>query len=320
MFGIRYLKTSPTTYVLHFSGGKLQREGPGLAFFFFGPSSTIVRVPMASAGVPFAFQDTTADFQMVTLQGQLTYRVADPKKLAAMLDYSTGPDGKYISDDYQKPAERLVQLAQALVRTDLQKLTLKQALTAAEGLAAKVEAAVKDAEPVKQLGLEILDLTILSVRCTPDMAKALEAEAREALNRRSDEAIYERRNAAVEQERRIKESELNTQLAVEEKQRQIREKQIETEISIEQQKVQLTDQRVANQRKEADASAYGLNAMIEPLRGLDWRTVMMLSQNGADPRAAIALAFQEMAANAGKIGELNMTPDLLKSLTRPERE
>lgn len=318
MFGIRYLKTSPTTYVLHFSGGKLRREGPGLSFFYFGPSSSIVRVPMASAGVPFAFQDTTADFQMVTLQGQLTYRVADPKRLAAMLDYSTGPDGKYISDDYQKPAERLVQLAQALVRTDLQKLTLKQALTAGDGLAAKVTAAVKDAEPVKQLGLEILDLTILSVRCTPDMAKALEAEAREALNRRSDEAIYERRNAAVEQERRIKESELNTQLAVEEKQRQIREKQIETEISIEQQKAQLTDQRVANQRKEADASAYGLNAMIEPLRGLDWRTVMMLSQNGANPQAAIALAFQEMAANAQKIGELNMTPDLLKSLTSRE--
>lgn len=318
MFGIRYLKTSPTTYVLHFSGGKLQREGPGLSFFYFGPSSSIVRVPMASAGVPFAFQDTTADFQMVTLQGQLTYRVADPKRVAAMLDYSTGPDGKYISDDYQKPAERLVQLAQALVRTDLQKLTLKQALTAGDGLAAKVTAAVKDAEPVKQLGLEILDLTILSVRCTPDMAKALEAEAREALNRRSDEAIYERRNAAVEQERRIKESELNTQLAVEEKQRQIREKQIEAEISIEQQKAQLTDQRVANQRKEADASAYGLSAMIEPLRGLDWRTVMMLSQNGANPQAAIALAFQEMAANAQKIGELNMTPDLLKSLTSRE--
>ncbi len=318
MFGIRYLKTSPTTYVLHFAGGKLQREGPGLSFFYFGPSSSIVRVPMASAGVPFAFQDTTSDFQTVTLQGQLTYRVADPKRLAAMLDYSTDSDGKYISDDYQKPAERLVQLAQALVRTDLQKLTLKQALTAGDGLAAKVTAAVKEAEPVKQLGLEILDLTILSVRCTPDMAKALEAEAREALNRRSDEAIYERRNAAVEQERRIKESELNTQLAVEEKQRQIREKQIETEISIEQQKAQLTDQRVANQRKEADASAYGLNAMIEPLRALDWRTVMMLSQNGANPQAAIALAFQEMAANAQKIGELNMTPDLLKSLTSRE--
>lgn len=320
MFGFRYLKTPPTTYVLHYSGGKLRHEGPGLSFFYFGPSSSIVRVPMASSGVPFAFQDTTADFQTVTLQGQLIYRVADPKKLASMLDYSTNPEGKYISDDYQKPAERLVQLAQAMVRTDLQRLTLKQALTAGDGLAAKVATAIKEAEPVKQLGIEILDLTILAVRCTPDMAKALEAEAREDLNRRSDEAIYQRRNAAVEQERRIKESELNTQLAVEEKQRQIREKQIETEISIEQQKVQLTDQRVANQRKEADASAYGLNAMIEPLRGLDWRTVMMLSQKGAHPQAAIALAFQEMAANAQKIGELNMTPDLLRSLTRNRDE
>ena len=54
------------------------------------------------------------------------------------------------------------------------------------------------------------------------MRRALEAEAREALQRESDEAIYARRNAAVEQERRIKESELNTEIAVQEKQRKIR--------------------------------------------------------------------------------------------------
>jgi len=31
----------------------------------------------------------------------------------------------------------------------------------------------------------------------------------------------------------------------------------------------------------------------------------------------IALAFQEMAENAQKIGELNISPDLLSSLTKP---
>ena len=41
---------------------------------------------------------------------------------------------------------------------------------------------------------------------------------------------------------------------------------------------------------------------------------MMLSGKGADPKAMIALAFQEMAGNAQKIGELNVSPDLLKSL------
>jgi len=47
---------------------------------------------------------------------------------------------------------------------------------------------------------------------------------------------------------------------------------------------------------------------------MDWKTLMMVSQNGGDPKMMIALAFQEMATNAQKIGELNISPDLLNSL------
>ena len=35
MLGIRYLKVAPTTYVLHYKGGKVRQEGPGLSFFYF---------------------------------------------------------------------------------------------------------------------------------------------------------------------------------------------------------------------------------------------------------------------------------------------
>jgi len=41
---------------------------------------------------------------------------------------------------------------------------------------------------------------------------------------------------------------------------------------------------------------------------------MALSTGGGDPRSMIAMAFRELAENAQKIGELNVTPDLLKSL------
>ena len=41
---------------------------------------------------------------------------------------------------------------------------------------------------------------------------------------------------------------------------------------------------------------------------------MTLSSHGGDPKMMIALAFQEMASNAQKIGELNISPDLLQSL------
>jgi len=313
MLAIRFMKAAPTTYVLHYKNGRVRREGPGLSFFYYSPTSTIVTVPMASSDAPFAFQESTADFQSVAIQGQLTYRVADPKRLSALLDLSITPAGAYRSEDYRKLAERLVHNTQTLMRAETQKLTLLEALTSSTILSTTVLAGLKTSEAVTQLGVEILNLSLLSVRATPEMSKALEAEAREALQRRSDEAIYARRNNAVEQERRIKESELNTEIAVEEKQRQIRETQMAAEIAIETQRAGLMDQRAENERKEADTRAYTLEATLKPVRELDWHTLMMLAPHG-DPRATIAMAFQELAANAQKIGELNISPELLTSL------
>lgn len=37
MFGVRYYKAAPTTYVLQYVAGRVKREGTGLAFFFNGP-------------------------------------------------------------------------------------------------------------------------------------------------------------------------------------------------------------------------------------------------------------------------------------------
>jgi hypothetical protein len=88
MFGIRYLKVPPTTFLLQFVNGRVVRQGSGLSFFYFAPRSTIVAVPVGSTDVPFIFNETTADFQDVTVQGHLTYRVADPVTLAGLLDYS----------------------------------------------------------------------------------------------------------------------------------------------------------------------------------------------------------------------------------------
>lgn len=312
MLMVRFMKASPTTYVLHFVNGRVRREGVGLSFFYYAPASTIVSVSVASADAPFVFQETTADFQTVTVQGQLTYRVADPRRLAAVLDLSVDARGRYRSDDYQKLTERLVHATQMLVRGETQRLSLREALTAATALGDRVLAGLRTVDQVVQLGVEILGVSILAVRPTPEMAKALEADAREGLHRRADEAIYDRRNAAVEQERRIKESELNTEIAVAEKQRQIRETEMAAEIALEERRAQLMDERVANERKEADSRAYALETTLAPLRGLDWRALTAL--RGGDAASTIALAFHELAANASRVGELNISPDLLRAL------
>ena len=187
-------------------------------------------------------------------------------------------------------------------------------LAVTETMVCEVTAGLRKSEAVAMLGVEPLALSILSIRPTPEMARALEAEAREGLQRSADEAIYARRNASVEQERKIKESELNTEIAVEEKKRQIREKKMAADIAVEEQRTALIRTRVENEKQDADSRAYAIEATLKPFKEADWKTLTALSSGGGDPKAMIALAFRELAENAQKIGELNVSPDLLKSL------
>jgi regulator of protease activity HflC (stomatin/prohibitin superfamily) len=320
MFGLRYLKASPTTYVFHFRKGVIVHEGLGLSFWYFAPNSTVSLVPISSVDVPFMFQETTLDFQNVTIQGQLTYRIADPKQVVTLLDFSTAWGGRYVSNDPEKLSDRLVAIAQVFISNETHRLRLRDALISHEQFCKAVLDGLRASENVKMLGLEILGLSILAISPTPEVAKALEAEAREEIQRQSDDAIYARRNAAVEHERRIKESELNTEIAVEEKKRQKREIQMAAEIAVEQQRTTLLEQRLQNEKAQADTQAYGIAAMLNPVRDMDYRLLMALNASRLDSSQSIAMAFRELAENAQNIGTLNITPDLLTALTEPKQK
>ena len=170
-----------------------------------------------------------------------------------MLEYSITPAGGYRSDDPAKLEERLAQATQSLAREVLGRHSLREALAAAEELTRLVGDGLRSSPTVDALGVEILSVAVASVRPTPEMARALDAEARESLQRESDEAIYSRRNAAVEQERRIKENELNTEIAVQEKQRQIRDNRMAADIALEEQRAEPIERKVANGRQDADS-------------------------------------------------------------------
>ena len=314
---LAFMKARPTTYVIQYQRGRVKREGPGLAFLYYNPTSSIVAIPIGSADLPFVFTELTSDFQTVTIQGQLTYQVTEPRQLAGVLDYSLDRRGQHASDDPQKLGERLVNAAQIQAHAVVQRLTLRQALVSTDAIVTQVLAGLRSDDAVRLLGVTILGLTIVAIKPTPEIGRALEAEAREGLQRQSDEAIYARRNAAVEQERRIKESELETEIAVQEKQRQIRETRMAADIAVEQQRSELLVKKSENERTEADSRAYALSATLKPVRDVDWRTLLAVSAGGTDPKLMIALAFREMAENAGKIGTLTVTPDLLSQLIAP---
>lgn len=333
MFGLRFIKISPTTHVIQYSGGKIVREGAGISFFYYSPTTSLVAVPVGSTDEPFIFEEQTSDYQSVSLQGQITYRIAEPKKLAALMDFTLEPSGRgYASEDPEKLPQRVINLVHVLARAEIEKLSLRQALRASESLVMAIRAQLGTSVELAALGLEVLGLSLLAIRPSPETARALEAETREQLLKGADEAIFMRRNAAVEQERAIKENELNTEIAVENKKRQIREAQMDAEKSVQEKQAELEraqletnigleDERkklvalaAENARSESDTRAYGISTTMQALSSADANVLQALATSGMKPQQLIAFAFQELAAKAEKIGTLNISPDLLSEL------
>lgn len=339
MFGIRFMRVQPTDFILQYKRGKIVREGTGLSFFYFAPTTSLVLVPMGSVDVPFIFNEVTSDFQEITVQGQLTYRVTEPKSLSTLMNFTLAVSGEgYASDDPKKLPQRLINHAQVLTRASLKSLTLRNALGQSESLVQSLREGMEKSVAITSLGIEILGLSVLAIKPTPETSRALEAEAREQVLREADEAIYARRNAAVEQERAIKENELNTEIAVENKKRQIRETQMEAEKSVQQKKREIREMEMAtkitleqknkelvtlsaaNTREEADSKAYSVSAIMQALSGADPKILQALTNVGMEPGQLIALAFKELAESSDKIGQLNVSPDLLRELLAQSKD
>jgi hypothetical protein len=67
-----YFKAEPTEYIIASSNGTIFRQGAGRAFWYWVPSTSIVLVPLSTTDAPFVFNESTGNFQAVTLQGQIT--------------------------------------------------------------------------------------------------------------------------------------------------------------------------------------------------------------------------------------------------------
>ena len=87
----RHLRSDPNVHVLHYRGGKLVRSGRGLAFWFLPLSASIAEIPCDDRDEPFLFHGRSRDFQDVTAQGSITYRIVDPESTAARIDFTIDP-------------------------------------------------------------------------------------------------------------------------------------------------------------------------------------------------------------------------------------
>ena len=297
MLGIGYFKGQPTEFVIQYVGGAVAKQAPGLNFLYWRHKTQIAIVPTTTADASFIFNETTHDFQEVTIQGHLTYRIADPMRAAELLNYTIDPVRRaYISDQPERLPQRIINDIQTETRDEVRGRSLEDALRDAQLIAATVLARILAGGGVAAMGVELRGVHFLSVQPTPEVARALEAEYREALLRRADEAVSTRRAAAVEEERKIKENELSTEIALEEQ----RQRFIDLEGANLQREA---DYRGKAMEREAESRSRALELEAAVYQEMDTGHILALAANQLSTNAeAVVAALSKPPATIAKRG------------------
>lgn len=211
---MRHLRAEATAHILQYKAGRLRRVGRGLAFWFNPIAAAVAEVPVDDRDLNFVLKGRTRDFQDVTVQGVITYRVMDAAKLAARVDFSINLDrGCYVKQPLEQIAVLLTGIAQ---QAGLQVITkAKLPVLMVEGFDEVVHAlekALRNHPTVEELGIALENVRIDELKPSIELERALQTPTREQIQQLADEATFQRRAMAVEKERAIAENELQTQV------------------------------------------------------------------------------------------------------------
>ena len=134
MFGIGYFQAQPTEFVRKVAGGRVKREGRALSFYYLKRRTSIVFVPVSSADAAFMFNEQTGNYQAVAIQGQLTYRIVEPRLTVEMLNYVIDPKRRvHVSQDPERLKQRIVVAVQMETRRLVEAMSLEEVLASAAG-------------------------------------------------------------------------------------------------------------------------------------------------------------------------------------------
>jgi regulator of protease activity HflC (stomatin/prohibitin superfamily) len=312
---VHHLRADSSSHVLQYRKGELRRSGRGLAFWFHPLSNSLAEVPVDDRDVSLLFHGRSADFQDVTVQGLLTYRVARPELVAERVDFTIDPGyGTYRRQPLEAITVVLTGLAQEHAWSYVATTPLREVLT--DGpvrIRERVEAALGADASVAGMGIAIVSVRISSVAPTPDLEKALEAPAREKIQQSADEATFERRALAVEKERAIQENELQNQIELARRQEQLIAQQGQ---NVRRQTIDKADaKRIATEtsaefsRIEASAQADAVR-VVEGARAEAERARMDVYK-AVPPATLLGLAARRLAGKLERIDHLNVSPEML---------
>jgi len=312
---LRHLRGRPTAYVQHLRHGKVIHAGTGLSFWFSPLNAVLSEVPVDDRELPLLFHARTADFQDVSVQATVTYRVEEPALAASRIDFSIESlTGRWRSTPLEQIANMLTEAAQQQAIGLLARTSLAEAL--ADGVAAvrtQIETGLASDPRLGQTGISVIGVRVVAIRPEPEVERALQTPAREGVQQEADRATFERRALAVERERAISENEMQSQIELARREEQLVIQQgangrREAEESAAAGQIS-TEAEASREQRLAAARAQGIQVVGEAEGAAE--TARMGAYRDLQEGVLLGIALRELAGNLPKIGNLILTPDLL---------
>jgi regulator of protease activity HflC (stomatin/prohibitin superfamily) len=304
---MRHLRADAGVHVMRFRNGRPVRSGRGLAFWFVPHRASIAELPVDDRSMVLFFKGRSKDFQAVTVQGNLTWRVADPDVLGMRVDFSIDlKTGRYTAKPVEQIEGLLTGMSQQLATQYFAQGTVHELLDAGiEPLRVRLEQGLSGSERLAAMGIEIVAIRLMAIAPTTELERALQTPTFESLQQKADEAVFERRALAVEKERAIAENELHNK----------------TELARREQ--ELIAQEAANARNRAEGvresmqiSADGEASRIRAVEqaSADMEQARIAIYRDLPPHVLLGLAARAFAEKLTKVDQLNVTPDMLASV------
>jgi regulator of protease activity HflC (stomatin/prohibitin superfamily) len=304
---LRHLRADAGAHVMRFRNGRVAKSGRGLAFWFVPHRASIAELPMDDRNMVLFFHGRSKDFQAVTVQGNLTWRVADPDVLGLRVDFSIDlKTGRHTSKPVEQIEGLLTGMSQQLATQYFAQGTVHELLNAGiEPLRVRLEQGLSGSERLAAMGIEIVAIRLAAIAPTAELERALQTPTFESLQQKADEAVFERRALAVEKERAIAENELANK----------------TELARREQ--ELIAQEAANARNRAegarDAEQIAADGKASRIRAVgqasaDMEQARFAIYRDLPPHVLLGLAARAFAEKLTKVDHINVTPDMLATV------
>jgi regulator of protease activity HflC (stomatin/prohibitin superfamily) len=304
---LTHLRSDASNHIIHFRAGKQVKSGRGLAFWFLPQRASIAELPIDDREMSLFIKGRSQDFQDISVQGNVSWHIANPDRMAERVDFTVGlTTGRLQSDPVDKIESRIIGLANQAVVQYFSEVAVRTLLNAGlDPIRTRIEAALLASPALTDIGVEIVAVRLSHIAPSAELERALQTPTFEGLQQKADEAVFERRALAVDKERAIAENELanKTELAK-------RETQLIAQES-ENTSAKAVAAAQANQI-EADAQA----ARIRTVEGAQAEAEASRMQIYRDlpSHVMMGLAAREFATKLEGINNLNITPDLLSAL------